>query len=224
MANDTIQAGVEPAAGKSVVHARRLLAVMLIMLLMGGLSGCGTVANKGRRMTNSIGRLMPWSGKKKEKEAANKEAEMPERPQSPAKESVRSGKIVFVQRDQGFALVRSTYGSRLATGTEIKGHRPDGPEACTLRCSPERKPGFIVADIASGDPQEGQIAFVSQAAVRATEAGSVTVPGAGNGTMSTRPIPGLPPSSAGSTGVDTLPPLPDLPEVSIDELPDFPID
>lgn len=174
-------------------------------------------------MKNSLGRLMPWSGKK-DVEPQKEVAEVP-RPKKPARDAVKIGRIVHVQRDQGFALIRSTYGNRLATGTEIKGHLENGEEACSLRCSPERKSGFIVADIVSGEPRERQDVFVVRSAVKPTEAGAVTVPGPGSRTQTPRSIPGLPPMGP-STGVEQLPPLPDLPDekVSVEELPDFPID
>ena len=205
--------------------AGRIGRVLIVVALVGGLSSCGTAVNKGRRMTNALSRLMPWSSKKEAEKP--KETPEPPRPKSPAKDAVKIGKIVYVQRDQGFALIKSTYGNRLATGTEIKGHLENGQEACSLRCSPERKPGFIVADIVSGDPQERQVVFVAGSAIKATEAGSVAVPEAGTRTgVSSGAIPGLPPS----TGVDSLPPLPDFSETPdssaapVDALPDFPID
>jgi hypothetical protein len=214
-------------AQRSAGRACRLL---LAFALVGGVTGCGTAANKGQRMKGSLARLMPWSGKKKDVDPP-KETPEPPRSKSPAKDAVKIGRIVYVQRDEGFALIRSTYGNRLATGTEIKGHLENGQEACSLRCSPERKPGFIVADIVSGDPQERQVVYVDGSAVKATDAGSVAVPGSGTRTSPfPTTIPGVPPS----TGVDPLPPLPDFladpedplgaPGATVDELPDFPID
>jgi hypothetical protein len=220
MVKEFIPVAESHAAGRL---AGRIGRVLVVLVLAGGLTGCGTAANKGRRITNSLSRLMPWSGKKDVEKP--KEVPEPPRPRSPAKDAVKIGKIVYVQRDQGFALIKSTYGDRLATGTEIKGHLENGQEACSLRCSPERKPGFIVADIVSGDPQERQVVFVAGSAIKATEAGSLAVPEAGTRTgLSTGAIQGLPPS----TGVDSLPPLPDFPETPdssaapVDALPDFP--
>ncbi|MGK0190369.1 MAG: hypothetical protein ACI9R3_006194 [Verrucomicrobiales bacterium] len=207
--------------------AGQLCRVLVLSALVGSVTGCGTAANKGRSMTNSLARLMPWKGKAKGKDDADSQklAEEAPRPKKPARDALRIGRIIHVERDKGFALIRSKYGNRLATGTEIKGHLANGEEACSLRCSPERKPGYIVADIVSGDPQEGQDVFVDQGAVKVTESGSIAVPGPGSRTLSSRSIPGLPPMEAGSTGVDSLPPVPVLPDsVPMDELPDFPID
>jgi hypothetical protein len=224
MAND-LRSRAGRDSRRTVVSVGGVWMVTLALTL--GLTGCGTIANKTGRLARSVGRLVPWSGKK-EKDNLDQKSKESQHPKKPLEDSVKIGEIVYVHREQGFALIRSTYDGRMATGTEIRGHLPTGKETCVLRCSPERKSGFIVADIASGDPQVGQFAFSSRAAIQTTEAGSVDVPGAARPNRSTRSIPGLSPSGAGSTGVDELPPLPDLPSSSpsipLDELPDFPID
>lgn len=201
---------------------RLVRAGLVSVLWMSLFASCGTVANTSRRMGNSVVRLWPFAGNENPKNSAEKAA--PGRSSNPAKDSVSIGEIIYVQREQGFALIKSTYAGRLATGTEIRGHLATGEEASTLRCSPERKPGFIVADIVSGDPQAGHVAFVAQVAVQTTEAGAVVVPGAATSGRSTRVIPGLAPSGSGTAGGDDLPPLPDFPSVPVEELPDFPID
>ena len=165
-------------------------------------TGCGTVKNKSRRISRAAGGLFPW-GKKKEEEAT------PVRAPQPATGAVRLGEIAYVHKEQGFVLIRSNYSKRMVSGAEIQGHLTTGEEVCTLRCSPEYKRGFIVADIVSGDPVVGHIAYAPEASVRLSNDGTVDVPG--GPTTGTSPIvPGVP-SGDGQFSPDDLPPLPDFP-------------
>ena len=81
----------------------------------------------------------------------------PER--SPGGVSVPIGEIAYVNSDAGFVLVRTGKTIQLKQGTELEARLGMTPTAI-LDASPERKRGFVTADIVQGAPQLGDSVFV----------------------------------------------------------------
>jgi hypothetical protein len=98
---------------------------------------------------------------------------------------VLAGTIRLVRAPLGFVLIQSS-GSPPPPGSELYVHRSgsDQPIA-TLQVSPETKTGFVVADILSGQPEEGDSVLWSLPS---------SVPGGEPEPQDVQPtLPGLPP-------------------------------
>lgn len=83
---------------------------------------------------------------------------------SPGGRSIPIGEIVFVNDKVGFVLVRSGRSLRLKEGAELEARQGATPTAI-LDYSPERKKGFMTADILRGTPNVGDNVFVREMAL-----------------------------------------------------------
>lgn len=125
---------------------------------------------------------------------------------------VLAGTIRLVRPGLGFVLIQSSGGAP-PPGSELDVHRggTDRPVAA-LRVSPETKTGFVVADILSGEPREGDVVFWSLPTAPPPDqrAGGAAPP------PPLPPLPDLPPGSA--TGPGRFEPVPPLdPEAELEQ-------
>ena len=103
----------------------------------------------------------------------------------PSETQILAGTIRLVRAPLGFVLIQNS-GSPPPPGSELYVHRSgsDQPVA-TLRVSPETKTGFVVADILTGQPEEGDAVLWSlPSSAPDGQPGSPDVP---------QPLPSLPP-------------------------------
>ena len=144
----------------------------------------------------------------------------------PADDDVKIGQIEYISPDMGFVLIKSSYASRVSSGTELLGRTAEGLETCKLRCTPERKRSFITADIMEGAPEMGHLVYAKGSLVRSDTSGDLGVPGGdgGGGTRPVRPGVRVPVGPDGTTAPDGLPPMPDVPGGNPGPLPDLELD
>ena len=71
------------------------------------------------------------------------------------------GKIRLVDKTAGFVLIERTSTTDPAPGTDLQSFR-GGYTSATLRASPERRPPFVIADILTGEPLDGDPVFESE--------------------------------------------------------------
>lgn len=77
-------------------------------------------------------------------------------PEAPIKAPpVLVGKVAMVREDAGFALIQTA--TALETGTVLQSRDKDGVATATLKVSAEKKQPFIIANIAKGRPQSGEL-------------------------------------------------------------------
>ena len=186
------------------------LAAMLVGVMGLACSGCG-VLGKGKGQTDD--------------NFGDDTAQSKQVSTKPAKDHTKVGEVVYISPDLGFVLIKSSYASRISTGTEMRGRTSEGAEACTLRCSPERKRSFIVADILSGSPKVGYAVYAPKSSIESMASGNLSIPGRGGNPA--RPGVRVPvaPGSESPGPLDDLPPLPDLNSGdSVDSLPEMELD
>jgi hypothetical protein len=86
------------------------------------------------------------------------------------------GSVYMVREELGFVLIK-TVAVRLPKGykLDIKRHGSSTIVA-ELLVGPEKKQGFIVADILSGHPEKGDLAFPALSQARGNDSGGVKIP------------------------------------------------
>jgi hypothetical protein len=180
----------------------RFVAVLMGMLAVGGLTGCGAVRNFLPARKSGVPEMSHTERMRRGLTAM--------------------GSIYLVDAKQGFVLIQVGTAQGMPEEAELIAVTAVG-ETARLRLTPERRRNLIAADIVSGTPVRGQSVFFYRApntpktAAGATGAGAAIDPLAGEGPSMIEPLPDpsmLGPVSRPSDGSapPEIPHLPDLPE------------
>jgi len=94
----------------------------------------------------------------------NKEAEEKPADRSPGGRSIPIGQVVLVNDSADFVLVKTGNSIRFKEGAELES-RQGMTTTAILDFSPERKKGFMTADILQGQPQVGDWVYLKQPAL-----------------------------------------------------------
>lgn len=114
------------------------------------------------------------------------------------------GAVTYADDVNGFVLVKTRAGAILAQGTKLEIRR-DGQKVAEVVVSPEARPPFVAADILSGAPANGDIAFLLGPPNPADKL--VPVPDRDSSSASSPAAPGAPAPQANPSSLPELPPL-----------------
>ena len=126
--------------------------VTLVVLLL--LSSCGTFRTVTGRLADGTADVLGL-GRDEATEAENKAPEPVELP---------IGKVHFVHPKGEFVLVKSGVVVQMTPNSRLEG-RTLGRKTSDLALSPERRSGFLVADVLTGRPEVGDAVFYIREAI-----------------------------------------------------------
>lgn len=135
----------------------RLLGFPAVLLGMGACFG-GTDRPASARDSGRSGWLAPlaaWMGKDPERSGTPPAAESAPAPALPRPQKRPIGTVHLVQPAAGFLLIQSSRTLAVAPEAELMTYDAGGRPTGKLKLSPERKSGFLAADIVEGHPQVG---------------------------------------------------------------------
>ena len=177
------------------MRLRLIISALGVILLPLSFDGCRRVAGVKNA---TVGKLKAGFGKVRGR--GREEADSDELAATQTK--VLGGTIQLVQDPYGFVLIKSS-SSPPPKGAELSVHRRgESKPVAELKVSPEKKTGFVVADILSGQPRKGDVVMWNLPDMAPPPDNLLDAP---------EPIEPVP----GTIDPETMQPIPDIP-VAID--------
>jgi len=134
-------------------RARHLLLLAFSLGLTGCLTASGITGGSERKKDGEgvFSRVGKWLAE--DPQAKKKSAKVPETP--PLTHQLPIGSVHLVHEDARFLLIRSSRTTTVAPDAELLTYDSGGRPTGKLKLSPERKSGFLAADIVEGRPKTG---------------------------------------------------------------------